>query len=132
MFESMEQALALLNDPQADSLQRVDAVRYLGELATDEAIQALVATLEDDDYGVRWAAADALAKLGEKAAPAVLRKLLDPQASSRVFEMAVHVFRNNGDLLIRSKSEALVKALEADHAIEAMTEAGKLLSELAG
>ncbi|HID33576.1 MAG TPA: HEAT repeat domain-containing protein, partial [Anaerolineae bacterium] len=119
MFESMEQALALLNDPQADSLQRVDAVRYLGDLGIEEAIQALVTLLEDDDYGVRWAAADALAKLGEKAAPAVLRKLLDPQTSSRAFEMAAHVFKNNGDILVRSKSEALVKALEADHTIEA-------------
>ncbi len=131
MFESVEQAMNVLNDVGEDSLKRVDAARYLGEIGTDAAIQALVAVLEDDDYGVRWAAADELAKLGRKGAVAVARKLLDPEASSRVFEMAVHVFKDNGDLLVRSKAKALVKALEADHAIEAMTEAGKLLSELA-
>ena len=132
MFESLEQAISVLNDPNEDSLKRVDAVRYLGEIGTEEAIQILVATLEDDDYGVRWAAADELAKLGEKAAPIVLRKLLDPNASTRIFEIAVHIFKNNGDLLIRTKAEALIKALEADHDIEAMTEASKLLNELAG
>ena len=131
MFDSMEQAISVLNDIGEDSLRRVDAVRYLGELGTDEAIQVLVDTLEDDDLGVRWAAADELAKLGEKAAPAVLRKLLDPETTPRAFEMAVHVFKDNSDLVIRSKSEELVKALEADHTIEAMTEASKLLNELA-
>jgi len=131
MFDSIEQAIAVLQDTNEDSLKRVDAVHYLGELGTDEAIQALVAALEDDDYGVRWAAADELAKMGKKGAIAVLRKLLDPEASARVFEMAVHVFKDNGDILIRSKSEALVKALEEDYTtIEAMTEASKLLSEL--
>lgn len=131
MFESMEQAVAVLKDVGEDSLKRVDAVHYLGDLGTDEAIQVLVETMEDDDPGVRWAAADELAKLGAKAAPAVLRKLLDPEATPRVFEMAVHVFKDNSDLLLRSKAESLVKALEAEHTIEAMTEAGKLLNELA-
>ena len=132
MFESLKHAISVLNDPNEDSLKRVDAVRYLGESGTEEAIQTLVATLEDDDYGVRWAAADELAKLGDKAAQVVLRNLLDPNTSNRVFEMAVHIFKNNGDILIRTKAETLVKALEADHEIVAMTEASKLLNELAG
>ncbi len=132
MFESLKHAISVLNDPSEDSLKRVDAVRYLGEIGTEEAIQILVATLEDDDYGVRWAAADELAKLGDKAAQVVLRNLLDPNTSNRVFEMAVHIFKNNGDILIRTKAETLVRALEADHEIEAMTEASKLLNELAG
>ncbi len=130
MFESMEQAIAILKNPTESSLKRVEAVRFLGELASEKAIQILVETLEDDDYGVRWAAADELARLGEKAAPAVLRKLLDPNASARVFEMAAHIFKNNSDILLRSKAEALARALESDHPIEAMTEASKLLNEL--
>ncbi len=132
MFDSIEKAINVLKDTNEDSLKRVDAVKFLGEVGSEQAIDVLVETLEDDDYGVRWAAADELAKLGEKAAPTVLRKLLDPNTSTRVFEMAVHIFKNNGDILIRTKAEALVKALEADHEIEAMTEASKLLNELAG
>ncbi len=130
MFESMEQAVAVLKDRREDSLKRVDAVHYLGDLGTEEAIAVLVEMLADVDYGVRWAAADELAKLGDKAAPAVLRKLLDPNADNRVYEMALHVFKDNSDLLIRSQAEALVKALESGHTIDAMTEASRLLTKL--
>ncbi len=130
MFESLEQALAILRDPQEDSLKRVDAVHYLADLGTEDAIQAMLEALEDDDYGVRWAVADELAKMGKRGAEIMARKMLDPNASSRVFEMALHVFKDNGDLLVRSKAERLVKALESGHTIEAMTEAGNLLKEL--
>ena len=130
MIQSFENAVNIINDPKADSLERVEAVRYLGELGTDEALQVLVTLLEDDDYGVRWAAADELAKKGARGAILVARRLLDPDASARVMEMALHVFKDNSDLLVRSQSEKLVKALQSEHPIEAMTEASHLLNAL--
>jgi HEAT repeat protein len=131
MFTSLEDALQTLDDPQADSLKRVEAVHFLAEQDNDEALARLVTLLEDDDYGVRWAAADALAKKGARGAVAVARGILDPKSSARLYEMAVHVFKDNSDILVRSKAEGLVKALEANHPIQTMTEASNLLKALA-
>jgi len=69
-FESVEQAIAVLKDTSQDELVRNDAIKYLQEDGSPEAIDALISAMTDDDLGVRWAAGDALAKLGSRAAPA--------------------------------------------------------------
>ena len=129
-FETIEQAIAVLQDTSRRELDRVSAVSYLAEYGTPEAIDALISVLSDDDYGVRWAAAEALAKLGAKAAPAVLRAMLSPDADDRMREAAHHIFKENGDLLIRSEAQPLVRALETSTGVDDLTEAGKLLKKL--
>jgi HEAT repeat protein len=130
-FESIEQAIAVLEDVNQDELVRNDAIRFLEESGSQEAIDALIRVLSDDDFGVRWAAADALARLGAKAAPAVLRVLISPDSDDRLREAAHHIFKNNGDLVIRSEAQSLVKALESKSTnIDEMTEAAKLLAKL--
>lgn len=129
-FESIEQAIAVLKDTSRRELERTAAASYLAEQGTPEAIDALISVLSDDDFGVRWAAAEGLAKLGAKAAPAVLRALLSPDADERLREAAHHIFKNNGDLLIRAEAQSLVKALETPVGVDDLTEAGKLLQKL--
>jgi len=129
-FESVAQAISILQDPSRQELLRVHAASYLEEIATPEAIDALISVLGDDDYGVRWAAAKSLANLGAKAAPAVLRAILSPDADDRLREAAHHIFKENGDRLIRSDARDLVKALETSNGIDDLTEASKLLKKL--
>ena len=127
---SLEQAIEILKDGSRKELERVTAVSYLVEAGTPEAIDALISVLSDDDYGVRWAAAEGLAKLGAKAAPAVLRAILSPDADDRLREAAHHIFKQNSDLLIRSEAKPLVRALETSTGVDDLTEAGKLLKKL--
>ncbi len=129
-FESIEQAISVLQDTSAQELKRVHAASYLEEMGTSEAIDALISVLSDDDYGVRWAAAKALAHLGAKAAPAVLRTILSPDTDDRFREAAHHIFKENGDILIRSEARDLVKALETSTGVDELTEASKLLKKL--
>jgi HEAT repeat protein len=130
-FDSIDQAIAILKDPNQPELTRNDAIFYLEENDGQEAIDALISVLDDDDYGVRWAAAEALAKMGAKAAPSVLRALLSPDADERLREAVHHIFKNNGDISIRSEAQPLVKALESKStSIDELTEAGKLLQKL--
>jgi len=129
-FESAEHAIAVLKDASKSELMRVEATTYLLDVATPEAISALISVLSDDDYGVRWAAATVLAHLGAQSAPAVLRAILDPGADDRLREAAHHIFKDNADLTIRSEAKALVHALETSNNIDDLTEAGKLLKEL--
>ncbi len=129
-FESVEQAIAVLQDASAQELARVHAASYLEELGAPEAIQALISVLSDDDYGVRWAAAKSLANLGAAAAPAVLHAILSPDTDDRFREAAHHIFKENGDLLIRSEAQPLVHALETSTGVDELTEASNLLKKL--
>src|SRR5262249_18006048 len=55
---------------KSPSLRRV-ATGALGDVAGDAAVPALTKALRDPDGKVRWQAADALARIGQKAHPAV-------------------------------------------------------------
>jgi HEAT repeat protein len=130
-LESLDQAIAVLKDQSLPELTRNEAIQYLEEDGSQEAIDALISVLSDDDFGVRWAAADALAKLGAKAAPSVLRAILSPDSDDRVRETAIHIFKDNGDITIRSEAQPLVKALhDTSTSIDDLTEAAKLLNKL--
>lgn len=78
--------LAALRDPGTRPEQRSNAVLLLGNLKepSAEVQEALRARLEDDDSGVRWAAAKALGKIGsEGARGALLRMALDSDKDVR-------------------------------------------------
>lgn len=57
------------------------------------AASALVRVLEDDDFGVRWLAADALIGLGVHGLEPLLKALLHNPDSGRLREAAHHVVR---------------------------------------
>ena len=129
MFKTTEQAIAVLKDEKATELDRVHAIHFLKDHPETGSIDALISVLQDDDFGVRWAASEALAHMGIKAATSALRTIFSPDSDERLLESLRHIFKENGDTLIRNDAEALIRALNASDTIEAMTEANKLLEK---
>ncbi|HSD85782.1 MAG TPA: HEAT repeat domain-containing protein [Anaerolineae bacterium] len=90
---SSAQALAILDDYREAAEVREAAIRYLADRATPAVIAHLVRALQDDDFGVRWEAANRLAQLGEPALLEVLKALTDPQRvdDPRLRDSAYHI-----------------------------------------
>lgn len=130
---SEEQAFEALDDPLEDQLIREKAIRYLSTRPNEHVIKKLVQALQDDDFGVRWEAAVALAQFGEKALPELLEALTDPERVSdpRLREGVYHVLHNTSGALHYISVAMLVRALKGPAAdIAVMDEAGKLLLQL--
>lgn len=129
MFKTTEQAIAVLKDEESTEPERVHAIHFLKDHPETGSIDALISVLQDDDFGVRWAASEALVHMGIKAATSALRTIFSPDSDERLLESLHHIFKENGDTLIRNDAEALIRALNASDTIEAMTEANKLLEK---
>jgi len=111
MFDSTETAVATLQDEKADSEERVHAVKYLEPGATPEIISLLVETLNDDDYGVHWAASEALAQLGDAAFPALLRALARPDNDQRLREGAKHIIHKSHGPTVKKEGAVILHAM---------------------
>jgi HEAT repeat protein len=133
MITSVSQAVHLLDDVHANSIQREMAAHYL-ELHPDRTIlQRLVAALEDDDPGVRWASAEALAKLGQRALIDMLTALMDPirVGNPLLREGVYHAIYHNLDPHITTQASALLHALHGPAAdLASMEEAFYLLRQI--
>ena len=67
-----------------DPAVQYDAVEALGELADPASTDALISALTGDQYsGIRWKAAEALAKIGEPAVPSLIAALDHPDEGVR-------------------------------------------------
>ncbi len=127
---SETQALGVLQDVSRDPELRAKAARYLGQYPTARVIQCLVAALQDDDFGVRWAAAEALAKCGPVALPEMLKALTDPKrvGDPRVRSGISHALHEIRNPELQAQTADLVEALRGPAAaIPAMMAAGALL-----
>lgn len=125
-------ALELLENNREEPAYREAAVRYLKDNPSPAAIGRLVQALQDDDAGVRWAAAVALAQLGETALPEVLKALTDPQrvGDPRLREGVYHILHNNPGTVPVPISD-LLEALRGPAAdIASLVEADRVLREL--
>lgn len=131
MIETTPEAIEILKDEQRSEAEREEAVHYLQDQGSPEAVDALVAALQTTDYGVRWSAARALAALGAAGIPALLRALVSSAGGDQLMrEGAHHVLKENADPEVRSKTQGLLKALKGPSAdIETMMVARKLLNE---
>ncbi len=130
MIESTEQAIDLLQDISYSENDREHAILFLRDNQTKEGIDALVASLEDDDYGVRWAASNALAAFGEAAMPVLLGALMKEDSDSRLRESSVHIIHSNSSQKVKSDSEELLKALKGPSAnISSMEAAFELMEK---
>ena len=69
--------------------RRLEAMRALGAIGGPQAIEALTKNLGDSDPGIRWAASDALFRVGEPAIVPVLKALISNGRSSP-FREGVH------------------------------------------
>jgi HEAT repeat protein len=97
VITSTARALELLDNNREESSFREAAVHYLTNHSSPAVIVRLVQALQDDDVGVRWVAAMALAQLGEAALPEVLKALTDPVrvGDPRLREGVYHILHNN-------------------------------------
>ena len=132
MFQSDSEAIAVLNQPELDTLLREDAVHYLGHHLSPRGLESLVQALEDDEFGVRWAAAVALSQQGEAALPTLLRALMERGGDSPLLrEGAYHVLHYNASATVHALSQELMQALKGPAAgISAAEAAYKLLQKL--
>jgi hypothetical protein len=86
--------------------------------------------LEDDDHGVRWAAAEVLAAQGETSFKYLLEAHSKPN-SKMLRDGAKVVIHQNSSEKLKSKSKELENSLSSTAAdIRSMEEATKLLIEL--
>lgn len=111
MFESTETAVAVLQDTNRDSEERVHAIRHLEQGANQEIIELLVTTLHDDEYSVRWAASEALALLGDDAFPALLHALARPDNDQRLRESIKHIVHTSNGPTVQKEGQILVRAM---------------------
>ena len=130
---SETQALDILDDLRQAHLQREAAARHLAEHPTPRAIARLVRALQDDDFGVRWDAAVALARLGNLALPELLRALTDPSrvGDPRLREGVYHALHYNQSPHLPVPVRPLMEALRGPAAdIASMDEASRLLQQI--
>ena len=130
-IESWEQALDILDGRQNPVAEREAAARYLRKNPEPLAVPRLVRALQDEDFGVRWAASEALGQLGVPALEAVLRVLADPErvGDPRLRESAYHMLHLGQEWPVPVK--ALLASLKGPAAdLASLEEAARLLQML--
>jgi len=76
---------------QTDDQVRREAVRALSLIEDPEVAPVLVRTLEDEEFDIRWLAAEGLIELGARGLKPLLQALIDRGNSSLLLEGAHHV-----------------------------------------
>lgn len=123
MIESIAQAIAAMNNARLPENERTAAVHYLRTNPSAEGIAALVAALEDDDHGVRYAASAALAYIGEAAMPALLAALARPDNNKVLRDGATRVLTESTSSKVHQTCGPLLAAMKGSQAGIATMEA---------
>jgi HEAT repeat protein len=111
-INSEPQALSIMLDVSRGISDREAAARYLEKYASKNAIDGLIRALSDNDFGVRWAASTALARLGEQALPSVLKSIIHGY-NARLREGVYHVLHYNKSVWVWQNAEPLMQALKS-------------------
>jgi HEAT repeat protein len=111
MIQTVEEAIAVLEQPAGASTEREDAIHFLHNHPSAEGAERLVAALSDDDSGVRWAAARGLIDYGEEALAPLLRALTRNSGDYNLRTGAYHVLHENPNEAIRQQTAELIKSL---------------------
>ena len=128
---SWQQALALLDNRLSPVAEREAAARFLKKFPEPQAVPRLVRALQDEDFGVRWAASEALSRLGVHALEAVLRVLADPNqvGDPRLRDSAYHMLHLGQQWPVSVKG--LMRSLKGPAAdLATLEEAARLLQLL--
>lgn len=130
-IETIEQATAVLQDDNAAEKDRVAAAHFLGRSKTEAAAAVLLTALDDDDFGVHWAASEGLTELGDAALPAILKALTSPHCSPRVFEGVKHTFHKSSSRTVQAETKKLLQTMHgATPNIDTMEAASELMIKL--
>jgi HEAT repeat protein len=109
---SLEEAMRILDSQSQSIARREQAAHYLKENPSEAAISRLADAMDDEDFGVRWAASSALAEMGIDGLPYVLRKLIK-HYSSPLRESAYHFLHYNNSRWVQEHAAPLMKALKS-------------------
>lgn len=113
MFESLSAAREVIANTRRTAADREDAIHYVANNSPGaEELALLVTTLDDNDSGVRYAAANALARCGMMALKPLVDALARPGSSVRLRQGAHHVFKESVSPEVRRQSAELMAALE--------------------
>lgn len=111
-FPNTTEALAVLQDTTRPEVERTAAIHYLAEDLCPACIDALAQTMADENFGVRWAASNALIYAGQAAFKPILRALVAHGTSAAVREAACHALCDNADPQVRAASQELLQAMK--------------------
>lgn len=89
---------------------RWEATKTLGEIADPRALEALIDSLEDKNFDIRWMAAKSLVPFGGQTVKPILERLIRRPESAWLRLSAHHVFR---DLSGTDLAEALKPVIDA-------------------
>lgn len=83
-----------------------EAAKALSQIGDPASVNALIAALEDEQFNIRWLAAEGLIAVGRSSVEPLLRALIDRSNSVRLREGAHHVFH---DLVEKDKLEPVLR-----------------------
>jgi hypothetical protein len=110
---------------------RWEAAKALGEIADPKTAAPLTCALEDEEFDVRWLAAEGLITLKNKGLPPLLKALIKRPQSVWLREGAHHILHDLSRTNLRKQVKALMDALEGvEPEIEVPPAAQNLLNSL--
>ena len=128
MIQTTEQAIAVIQNTRLSEAEREEGIHFVRETPSAQGIEVLVETLRDNDHGVRFAAAHALAYVGDAGMPALLRALAQPDTDVVLRKGATIVISESTSPKVRQQGQALLSALKGSQAgIATMEAAIKLM-----
>lgn len=112
---------------------RWEATKALGQIGDPAAMEALINALEDEMFDVRWLAAEGLIKIGNKAIPPLLERLIDQPESIWLREGVHHVLHDLNRADLKDTIQPVITALESiDPSLEVVFAAKKVLETYRG
>jgi HEAT repeat protein len=114
-----------------DARVRWHAARALALICDPRCIEPLIERLDDDNFGVRWLAAEGLACIGVQALVPLLRSLLTAELTPWMAEAVIHVLHNIKDPMVGPLVHDLERSLRDSYAnVEVPVEAKRVLERL--
>ena len=128
MIQTTEQAIAVIQNTRMSEAEREEGIHFVRETPSTQGIAVLVEALRDNDHGVRFAAAHALAYVGDAAMPTLLRALAQPDTDVVLRKGATIVISESTSPKVREQGQPLLAALKGSQAgIATMEAAIKLM-----
>ena len=121
--QSVHEILQAMQDRNRPEMDREKAMQLLAGAPTPEITGDLIDALEDNDSGIRWAAAEVLIEMGDAALRPMLMALVEKHDSTWLREGAYRVFHDTRSLKVRNVTADLLPALKGPAAGLATTDA---------
>ena len=128
MIQTTEQAIAVIQNTRLSEAEREEGIHFVRQAPSTQGIEVLVEALRDNDHGVRFAAAHALAYVGDAAMPPLLQALAQADNDIALRKGATIVITESTGPKVREQGQTLLNALKGSQAgIATMEAAIKLM-----